>query len=73
MHIHLIPRTKKLGTNSKGKYRPWEVAAWNIANLQDKGGFQTEYRVRDRNGREINENKIIKLMQYLRESLTNTR
>ena len=70
LHCHLIPRTRKLGKNNKGDYKPWDVAAWKIAELPNQSYFPDEYRIRDKSGHKINTEKVIALVQYLREHLT---
>jgi len=72
MHIHLIPRTRQLGKDRFYNYKPSEVAAWNIAKLSDKFWFPPEYRIRDRNGQLIHEEKVVALMQYLKKCLAST-
>jgi diadenosine tetraphosphate (Ap4A) HIT family hydrolase len=72
MHIHLIPRTRELGTDRRHEYKPWEVAAWKIAQLSDKFWFPPQYRIRDRNGQLINEGEVVALMEYLKEFLAST-
>ena len=72
MHIHLIPRTRELGTNRRHEYKPWKVAAWKIAQLSDKFWFPPRYRIRDRNGQLMNEGAVVALMEYLRNSLAST-
>jgi hypothetical protein len=69
LHIHLIPRTKKLGMDGQGKYRPWDVAAWNTYKLPYRFRFPDEYRIKDKKGRKINEERIKALMRYLRGNI----
>jgi diadenosine tetraphosphate (Ap4A) HIT family hydrolase len=63
MHIHLIPRTKRLGTDGFGKYRPWDVAAWNIVKVKDFGFYPDEYKRENDAGK----SKEKELMQYLKK------
>lgn len=69
LHIHLIPRTKKLGMDRKGEYKPWETAAWKTYRLPYRICFPDEYRTKDKSGHDINSEKVKALMQFLRGRL----
>jgi len=69
LHMHLIPRTKQLGRFKSGYGKPWEVAAWNIANLPNQYWFPPEYQIRKKDSLEIDEEKINALMKYLESQL----
>ena len=61
LHIHLIPRTKKLGGGI-----PWQRAAWGTAKLVEQDWFPPEYQTKDKAGVE----KARNLMEFLEEGLT---
>jgi diadenosine tetraphosphate (Ap4A) HIT family hydrolase len=70
LHIHLIPRSKKLGQDN-----PSEKAAWKIYTLAPCwNGFPGEYRLRAKESKEndIIEHKeeVVALMTYLRSDLS---
>ena len=69
LHIHLIPRSKKLGQKN-----PSEKAAWKIYTLAPSwDGFPGEYRLRTKESKEndIVEHKeeVVALMTYLKGCL----
>lgn len=69
LHIHLIPRSKKLGQRN-----PSEKAAWKICKLAPRwNGFPRQYRLRAKRSKKneikINKQKVVDLMAYLRDFL----
>lgn len=64
LHIHLIPRTKRMGKGAYGRGTPSQTAAWRIHGLTGEYWFPEEYRIRDIEGNKIDE-KVTKLMTYL--------
>lgn len=67
LHLHLIPRTKRLGKNKLGKGKPSHNAAWKIPELSFNAWFPTEYRIKDKTTREdINEEEVGALMTFLK-------
>ena len=62
LHIHLIPRTEKVGAGESGKGKPSQSAAWNTPKLACKDWFPQEYRIRDKTGKE----EVVALMTCLK-------
>ena len=69
LHIHLIPRTVKLGKGKYGKGKPSENAAWGTVQLTSKWWFPEEYRIWDKEGKEMEEEKVRALMKDLKSKL----
>jgi len=62
LHIHLIPRTKKLGRNN-----PADVAAWKMGKLTNERWFPNEYRLFARYGYRGHPEKARDLIDHLKK------
>jgi diadenosine tetraphosphate (Ap4A) HIT family hydrolase len=65
IHIHLIPRSKELGGEDPTKYM-----AWKTFKRTETESFPPEYRVKDRKGSWLGDQKVVALMSYLRGTLS---
>jgi diadenosine tetraphosphate (Ap4A) HIT family hydrolase len=66
LHIHLIPRTKKLRKLLRRK-KDSKIIAWNIYRLSNLKNFPTEYKIGEH--KEQSNQRVEPLMSYLRSQL----
>lgn len=66
LHIHLIPRTRKMVGNG----RPSKWAAWFTPYLVYQDWFPPQYQIWDKSRKKHeNEKEVVKLMKYLKSHL----